>query len=53
MQLSDKHKIATPADWKQGQDVIITTAVSHEEAKTRFPKGFKALKPYLRITPQP
>jgi len=53
MQLSDKHKIATPADWKQGQDVIITTAVSDEEAKTRFPKGFRALKPYLRITPQP
>jgi alkyl hydroperoxide reductase subunit AhpC len=53
MQLSDKHKIATPADWKQGQDVIITTAVSDEEAKTRFPKGFKVLKPYLRVTPQP
>jgi alkyl hydroperoxide reductase subunit AhpC len=53
MQLSDKHKIATPADWKQGQDVIITTAVSDEEAKTRFPKGFKTLKPYLRVTPQP
>jgi thioredoxin-dependent peroxiredoxin len=53
MQLSDKHKVATPADWKQGQDVIITTAVSDEEAKTRFPKGFKALKPYLRVTPQP
>jgi thioredoxin-dependent peroxiredoxin len=53
MQLSDKHKVATPADWKQGQDVIITTAVSDEEAKTRFPKGFKKLTPYLRITPQP
>ena len=53
MQLSDKHKVATPADWKQGQDVIITTAVSDEEAKTRFPKGFKTLKPYLRMTPQP
>jgi alkyl hydroperoxide reductase subunit AhpC len=53
MQLSDKHKVATPADWKQGQDVIITTAVSDEEAKTRFPKGYKKLKPYLRITPQP
>ncbi|HLJ20916.1 MAG TPA: peroxiredoxin [Stellaceae bacterium] len=53
MQLSDKHKVATPADWKQGQDVIITTAVSDEEAKTRFPKGFKTLKPYLRVTPQP
>jgi thioredoxin-dependent peroxiredoxin len=53
MQLSDKHKVATPADWKQGQDVILTTAVSDEEAKTRFPKGYKKLKPYLRITPQP
>jgi alkyl hydroperoxide reductase subunit AhpC len=53
MQLSDKHKVATPADWKQGEDVIITTAVSDAEAKTRFPKGFKTLKPYLRITPQP
>jgi len=53
MQLADKHKIATPANWKQGQDVIITTAVSDEEAKTRFPKGFKTLKPYLRLTPQP
>jgi alkyl hydroperoxide reductase subunit AhpC len=53
MQLTDKHKVATPADWKQGQDVIITTAVSDEEAKTRFPKGFKTLKPYLRMTPQP
>jgi thioredoxin-dependent peroxiredoxin len=53
MQLTDKHKVATPADWRQGQDVIITTAVSDEEAKTRFPKGFKTLKPYLRMTPQP
>ncbi|HEV8015680.1 MAG TPA: peroxiredoxin [Stellaceae bacterium] len=53
MQLTDKHKVATPADWKQGEDVIITTAVSDEEAKTRFPKGFKTLKPYLRLTPQP
>jgi alkyl hydroperoxide reductase subunit AhpC len=53
MQLSDKHKIATPANWKHGDDVIITTAVSDEEAKTRFPKGFKSLKPYLRMTPQP
>ncbi len=53
MQLTDKHKVATPADWKQGQDVIITAAVSDEEAKTRFPKGYKTLKPYLRVTPQP
>jgi hypothetical protein len=40
-------------NWKQGEDVIIVPAVSDEEAKTRFPKGFKTLKPYLRITPQP
>ena len=53
LQLTDKHKVATPANWKQGDDVIITTAVSDEEAKTRFPKGFKTLKPYLRLTPQP
>jgi alkyl hydroperoxide reductase subunit AhpC len=52
MQLSDKHKVATPADWKQGEDVIITAAVSNDEAKTRFP-GFKTLKPYLRTTSQP
>jgi alkyl hydroperoxide reductase subunit AhpC len=52
MQLGDKHKIATPADWKQGDDVIITGAVSNDEAKTRFP-GFKTLKPYLRTTAQP
>ncbi len=53
LQLTDAHKVATPANWKQGDDVIITTAVSDEEAKTRFPKGFKTLKPYLRLTPQP
>jgi thioredoxin-dependent peroxiredoxin len=53
LQLTEKHKVATPANWKQGDDVIITTAVSDEEAKTRFPKGFKTLKPYLRLTPQP
>jgi alkyl hydroperoxide reductase subunit AhpC len=53
LQLTDKHKVATPANWKQGDDVIITTAVSDEEAKTRFPKGFKTLRPYLRLTPQP
>jgi alkyl hydroperoxide reductase subunit AhpC len=52
LQLTDKHKVATPANWKQGDDVIITTAVSDEEAKTRFP-GFKTLKPYLRTTAQP
>ena len=52
LQLTDKHKVATPANWKQGEDVIITTAVNDEEAKTRFP-GFKTLKPYLRTTAQP
>lgn len=53
LQLTDKHKVATPANWKQGEDVIISTAVSDADAKTRFPKGFKTLKPYLRLTPQP
>ncbi len=53
MQLGEKHKIATPADWKPGEDVIIATSVSDEEAKKAFPKGFKTLKPYLRLTPQP
>jgi alkyl hydroperoxide reductase subunit AhpC len=53
LQLTDKHKVATPANWKQGDDVIIVTAVSDEEAKQRFPKGFKTLKSYLRLTPQP
>jgi len=52
IQLTAKHKVATPADWKQGDDVIITGAVSDEEAKTAFP-GFKTVKPYLRTTTQP
>ncbi len=53
MQLSDRHKVATPANWKQGDDVIIMNSVTDEEAKTRFPKGFTKQKPYLRVTPQP
>jgi alkyl hydroperoxide reductase subunit AhpC len=53
LQLTDKFKVATPVNWKQGEDVIITTAVSDEEAKTRFPQGWKTLKPYLRVTKQP
>ena len=53
LQLTDTHKVATPANWKQGEDVIISTGVSDADAKTRFPKGFKTLKPYLRLTPQP
>jgi alkyl hydroperoxide reductase subunit AhpC len=53
LQLSAKHKVATPANWKQGQDVIISGAVSDEEAKRLYPQGWKAPKPYLRIVPQP
>jgi len=52
MQLTSKHKVATPVNWKQGDDVIITTAVSDKDAATLFP-GFKTLKPYLRTTKQP
>jgi alkyl hydroperoxide reductase subunit AhpC len=52
MQLTAKHKVATPVDWKRGDDVIITGAVSDEEAKTLFP-GYKTHKPYLRTTKQP
>ncbi len=53
LQLTAGYQVATPVNWKDGEDVIIVTAVSDEEAKTKFPKGFKSLKPYLRITPQP
>jgi alkyl hydroperoxide reductase subunit AhpC len=53
LQLTAQYSVATPADWKQGQDCIISPAVSDEDAKKKFPKGFKAIKPYLRITPQP
>jgi alkyl hydroperoxide reductase subunit AhpC len=53
IQLTAKHKVATPANWKQGQDVIIAGSVSDEDAKTLFPKGWQAPKPYLRITEQP
>jgi alkyl hydroperoxide reductase subunit AhpC len=53
LQLADKFKVATPVNWKQGEDVIIQTAVTDEEAKTRFPGGWKTLKPYLRLTKQP
>jgi alkyl hydroperoxide reductase subunit AhpC len=53
LQLTANYKVATPADWKQGEDVIIVPAVSDDEAKERFPKGFRTLKPYLRYTPQP
>src|SRR5215203_7326314 len=53
LQLTAKHKVATPADWKHGDDVIIVPAVSDDDAKKQFPNGFTAKKPYLRITPQP
>jgi len=53
MQLTAKHKVATPVNWKQGDDVIIAGSVSDEDAKKVYPKGWKAPKPYLRIVPQP
>jgi alkyl hydroperoxide reductase subunit AhpC len=53
MQLTAKHKVATPVNWKDGDDVIILPAVSDEEAKQKYPEGWKAPKPYLRIVPQP
>jgi len=53
IQLTSKHKVATPANWKQGEDVIISGAVSNEEAQKKYPEGWKAPKPYLRIVPQP
>ena len=53
MQLTAKHKVATPANWKQGDDVIISGSVSDDDAKTLFPAGWKAPKPYLRIVKQP
>jgi len=53
LQLSAKYSVSTPADWKDGEDVIIMPSVSDEAAKEKFPKGWKAIKPYLRLTPQP
>jgi alkyl hydroperoxide reductase subunit AhpC len=53
LQLTAGYSVATPADWKNGEDVIIVPAVSDEAAKDKFPKGWEAKKPYLRITPQP
>jgi len=53
LQLTAKHKVATPVNWKQGEDVIIAGSVSDEEAKKTYPQGWKAPKPYLRIVPQP
>lgn len=53
MQLTAAHKVATPVNWENGDDVIIVTSVSDDEAKQKFPGGWKAPKPYLRIVPQP
>ena len=53
LQLTAKYAVSTPADWKDGEDVIISGAVSDDEAKEKFPKGWTAPRPYLRITPQP
>ncbi|HJT23804.1 MAG TPA: peroxiredoxin [bacterium] len=54
LQLTDNYKVATPVNWKQGEDVVIVPSITDEkELKERFPKGYKALRPYLRMTPQP
>jgi thioredoxin-dependent peroxiredoxin len=53
LQLTSKHSVSTPADWKQGEDVIVGTAISTEDAVKKFPKGVRVVKPYLRYTPVP
>jgi alkyl hydroperoxide reductase subunit AhpC len=53
LQLTAKHKVSTPANWKQGQDVIIAGSVSDEDAKKQYPQGWKTPKPYMRVVPQP
>src|SRR5208282_3862197 len=53
IQLSAKHNVATPVNWKPGQDVIIPTSVSEDQAKQKYPGGWKTLKPYLRVVAQP
>ncbi|MGF6807989.1 alkyl hydroperoxide reductase subunit AhpC [Paraburkholderia sp. Clong3] len=54
LQLTDSHSVATPGNWKQGDDVVIVPSLKDEEViKQKFPKGYKALRPYLRLTPQP
>lgn len=53
LQLTENHKLATPANWKNGEDVVISPSISNEEAKELFPKGFKEIKPYLRTTAPP
>ena len=53
LQLVAKHRVATPANWKPGEDVILSSAISNEEADKLYPAGYKTLKPYLRVVPQP
>lgn len=53
LQLTADHSVATPADWKNGEDVIVVPSISTEDAQKKFPKGVKVIKPYLRYTPQP
>lgn len=53
LQMTARHSVATPADWKQGEDVIVVPAISTEDAQKKFPKGLRIIKPYLRYTPQP
>ena len=53
LQLTEKYSVATPANWQNGEDCIIVPSLSDEEADEKFPKGYKSIKPYLRITPQP
>ncbi len=53
LQLTAQYSVATPANWQHGEDCIIVSAVSNEEADKKFPKGYKVIKPYLRVTPQP
>ena len=53
LQLTSKYSVSTPADWKKGEDVIVGMAISTEDAMTKFPKGVKVVKSYLRYTPQP
>jgi alkyl hydroperoxide reductase subunit AhpC len=53
LQLTAKYSVATPANWKDGEKVVISTAVKDEEIAEKFPKGHERIKPYLRMTPQP
>src|SRR5687768_18547030 len=53
LQLTAYHSVATPADWKSGEDVVVVPAIKTEDIPAKFPKGFTEIKPYLRMTPQP